>query len=127
MKKIITTIILSLVFLFATTISVTAEDKKVNRHHNNGRQNNNSYHQDDRYDNYNNNYNNYNNRPRSHYDEGKRYDYGGHYKSWDEWQRFRSQNPHVNRNGKYFHDAGGHLMFGFTDEGGNAFFFSIGR
>ena len=115
MKK-ITTIILSLVFLLATSMPVIAKNQRNKKYHNNGHHYNQQYHQH-RHHSYNHKY---------HERNGKKYRYKGHYGSWDRWERYRRQHPNITRRGRYYHE-GGHLMFGFTDEFGNAFFFSIGR
>ena len=63
-----------------------------------------------------------------HYDyKGHRYDYQGHWRSWEQWDRYARKNPHIYKHGRYYRE-GGHLMFRFCELGtGNYFFFSIGR
>ena len=63
-----------------------------------------------------------------HYDyKGHRYDYHGHWRSWEQWDRYTRKNPHIYKHGRYYRE-GGHLMFRFCEPGtGNCFFFSIGR
>lgn len=63
-----------------------------------------------------------------HYDyKGHRYDYQGHWRSWEQWDRYAKKHPHIYKHGRYYRE-GGHLMFRFRDPGtGNSFFFSIGR
>ena len=59
--------------------------------------------------------------------EGHRYEYQGHWRSWDEWDSYAKRNPDVYKNGDYYRDSV-HLMFRFCDPGGaGGFFFSIGR
>jgi hypothetical protein len=56
-----------------------------------------------------------------------RYDYHGHWRSWEQWDRYAKKHPHIYKHGRYYRE-GGHLMFRFRDPGtGNSFFFSIGR
>ncbi|MBN1931038.1 MAG: hypothetical protein JW786_05455 [Desulfobacterales bacterium] len=63
-----------------------------------------------------------------HYDyNGKRYDYHGHWRSWEEWDKYAKKYPHIYKQGRYYHE-GAHLMFRFCDPGtGNCIFFSIGK
>jgi hypothetical protein len=63
-----------------------------------------------------------------HHDyKGHRYDYQGHWRSWEQWDRYARKHPHIYKHGRYYRE-GGHLMFRFRDPGtGNSFFFSIGR
>ena len=62
-----------------------------------------------------------------HYDyRGHRYDYHGHWRSWDQWDRYKRQHPDMDRHGTYYRENA-HLMFRFCEPGtGNCFFFSIG-
>ena len=58
---------------------------------------------------------------------GHRYDYRGHWRSWDAWDRYARRHPNIYRHGHYYRD-GAHLMFRFCDAAGDGcFFFSIGR
>lgn len=58
---------------------------------------------------------------------GHGYDYRGHWRSWDDWDRYAKQHPPLYKHGQYYRE-GGHLMFRFCDPGtGGCFFFSIGR
>ena len=66
-----------------------------------------------------------------HYDRhthrDKRYDYNGHWRSWDEWNRYAKRHPDVYKHGHYYREDA-HLMFRFCDPGSSAcFFFSIGK
>ena len=76
----------------------------------------------------------YRNRPydkHRHYDhcdyKGHRYDYHGHWRSWDEWDKYARKNPHIYKNGRYYREDA-HLMFRFCDPfTGACVFSSIGR
>jgi hypothetical protein len=58
---------------------------------------------------------------------GHGYDYHGHWRSWDDWDRYAREHPSLHKQGQYYRE-GGHLMFRFCDPGtGGCFFFSIGR
>ncbi|MBI5461305.1 MAG: hypothetical protein HY941_03875 [Gammaproteobacteria bacterium] len=58
---------------------------------------------------------------------GHRYDYQGHWRSWDEWGGYYRAHPWLHEHGHYYRDEG-HLMFQFCDpESGGCFFFSIGQ
>ena len=63
-----------------------------------------------------------------HYDyKGHRYDYHGHWRSWEQWDNYARQHPTLYKHGTYYHESA-HLMFRFCDPGtGGCFFFSIGR
>jgi hypothetical protein len=63
-----------------------------------------------------------------HYNfRGHRYAYHGHWRSWDEWDRYARKHPYLYKRGRYYHD-GAHLMFRFCEPDDNAcVFFSIGR
>jgi len=63
-----------------------------------------------------------------HYDyKGHRYDYRGHWRSWDQWDRYAKAHPDISRHGTYYRENE-HLMFRFCQPGaGTCFFFSIGR
>jgi len=59
--------------------------------------------------------------------KGHRYDYRGHWRSWDQWDRYAKAHPDLSRHGTYYRENV-HLMFRFCEPGtGNCFFFSIGR
>jgi hypothetical protein len=59
--------------------------------------------------------------------KGRRYNYQGHWRSWDQWDSYARKHPDIYRHGGYYRE-GAHLMFRFCDPGtGNGFFFSIGR
>jgi hypothetical protein len=70
----------------------------------------------------------YNQRHYNRYEyRGHRYAYRGHWRSWDDWDRYARQRPYLYKYGRYYRE-GGHLMFRFWDPGtSNYFFFSIGR
>jgi hypothetical protein len=60
--------------------------------------------------------------------KGHRYDYRGHWRSWDQWNRYAKEHPGINQHGSYYRDEEAHLMFRFRDPvTGGYFFFSIGR
>jgi len=63
-----------------------------------------------------------------HYDyKGRRYDYHGHWRSWEEWDKYARKNPQTYKDGRYYHENA-HLMFRFCDPiTGSCVFFSIGR
>lgn len=63
-----------------------------------------------------------------HHDyDGRRYEYHGHWKSWDQWNEYAKEHPDIYKHGKYYHENA-HLMFRFCEPGtGNCVFFSIGR
>jgi len=63
-----------------------------------------------------------------HYDYKRhRYDYHGHWRSWDQWNKYARKHPHIYKHGRYYRENA-HLMFRFCEPGtGNCFFFSIGR
>jgi hypothetical protein len=66
-----------------------------------------------------------------HYGEyrsgGHRFIYRGHWRSWDDWDRYRRAHPRIYKYGRYYRE-GGHLLFRFCEPGiNNCFFFSIGR
>jgi hypothetical protein len=55
------------------------------------------------------------------------YHYEGHWRSWDDWEKYRSRYRQRFDHGRYYRDDG-HLFFRFCDPGsGSCFFFSIGR
>lgn len=59
--------------------------------------------------------------------KGHRYDYHGHWRSWDQWDRYARKHPHIYKQGRYYRQNA-HLMFRFCEPStGNCFFFSIGR
>jgi hypothetical protein len=70
----------------------------------------------------------YNQRHYNRYEyNGHRYAYRGHWRSWDDWDKYARQRPYLYKHGGYYRE-GGHLMFRFWDPGtNNYFFFSIGR
>ncbi|MBW1940517.1 MAG: hypothetical protein JRI28_03935 [Deltaproteobacteria bacterium] len=63
-----------------------------------------------------------------HYDyKGHQYDYHGHWRSWEQWDRYAKKHPHIYKHGRYYRENA-HLMFRFCEPGtGSCFFFSIGR
>ena len=59
--------------------------------------------------------------------KGHRYDYHGHWRSWEQWDRYRKKHPHIYEHGRYYRENA-HLMFSFCEPGtSNCFFFSIGK
>jgi len=55
------------------------------------------------------------------------YDYRGHWRSWNDFDRYIEKHPEVRRYGRYYQD-GAHLMFRSCAPGANTcIFFSIGR
>ena len=68
------------------------------------------------------------NRHYVHHDyKGHRYTYQGHWRSWDQWDRYARQHPDNYKHGKYYRESG-HLMFRFCEPGAGAcIFFSIGK
>jgi len=59
--------------------------------------------------------------------KGHRYDYHGHWRSWDQWDRYVRKHPQIYEHGGYYRQQT-HLMFRFCEPGtGNCFYFSIGR
>ena len=66
-------------------------------------------------------------RHHEHYDyKGHRYGYRGHWRSWDQWDRYAKAHPDISRHGTYYRENT-HLMFRFCEPGTGCFFFSIGR
>jgi hypothetical protein len=56
-----------------------------------------------------------------------KYTYHGHWRSWNDWDRYAREHPRLYEHGKYYREDG-HLMFRFCEPGtDNCFFFSIGR
>ena len=68
-----------------------------------------------------------NRRHYEHHDyKGHRYDYHGHWRSWEQWDGYAKKHPNIYKHGTYYRE-GAHLMFRFCEPGtGNCFFFSIG-
>jgi len=59
--------------------------------------------------------------------KGHRYNYHGHWRSWEQWDRYARKHRRIYKHGRYYRE-GAHLMFRFCEPGlGNCFFFSIGR
>lgn len=59
--------------------------------------------------------------------KGHRYNYHGHWRSWEEWDRYAKKYPHIYKYGRYYRENA-HLMFRFcAPETASCFFFSIGR
>lgn len=59
--------------------------------------------------------------------KGYRYDYHGHWRSWNQWDKYLKKHPQIYKHGRYYRQST-HLMFRFCDPGtGSCFFFSIGR
>jgi len=62
-----------------------------------------------------------------YYYKGHRHDYHGHWRSWEQWDRYAKKHPHIYKHGRYYRENA-HLMFKFCEPGtGSCFFFSIGR
>jgi hypothetical protein len=57
--------------------------------------------------------------------KGHQYDYHGHWRSWEQWDRYRREYPDRFKNGHYYRENA-HLMFRSCEPDGNCFFFSIG-
>lgn len=68
------------------------------------------------------------NRHYKHHDyRGHQYEYQGHWRSWEQWDRYAKVHPDIYRYGGYYRENA-HLMFRFQDPvTGGYFFFSIGR
>ena len=62
------------------------------------------------------------------YSHGNRdYHYEGHWRSWEDWERYQRSHPDRYRHGDYYREEG-HLFFRFCDPTSSAcFFFSIGK
>jgi len=121
MKKLITTLALSLILVFATSITVVAKNKKGNRSYKNDRQ-----HEQQRDWNQGRHRGHHHSRSyKTHHRNGRDYNYRGHHGSWNSWERYKRQHPNIERRGHYYRQDG-HLMFGFND-GSGSFFFSIGN
>ena len=59
--------------------------------------------------------------------KGHQYDYHGHWRSWEQWDRYAKRHPKLYRYGTYYREKS-HLMFRFGEPGtSNCFFFSIGK
>jgi hypothetical protein len=59
--------------------------------------------------------------------KGHMYSYHGHWRSWDDWDRYARNHPYLYNHGRYYRDEG-HLMFRFCEpDTYTCFFFSIGR
>lgn len=57
----------------------------------------------------------------------RRYEYHGHWRSWEQWDAYAKRYPHIYKHGTYYRENA-HLMFRFCEPGtGNCIFFSIGR
>jgi hypothetical protein len=69
-----------------------------------------------------------NRRHYEHHDyKGHRYNYHGHWRSWEQWDNYAKKHPDIYKHGTYYRENA-HLMFRFCEPGtGNCFFFSIGR
>jgi hypothetical protein len=58
--------------------------------------------------------------------KGHRYDYHGHWRSWEQWDRYAKKHPHIYKHGGYYRQNA-HLMFKFCEpDTGSCFYFSIG-
>lgn len=59
--------------------------------------------------------------------KGHRYDYHGHWRSWNQWDRYARKHPQIYEHGGYYRQKT-HLMFRCCEPDiGNCFYFSIGR
>ena len=59
--------------------------------------------------------------------KGHQYDYTGHWRSWEQWDRYAKQHPKLYQHGTYYRENA-HLMFRFCEpRTSNCFFFSIGK
>jgi len=59
--------------------------------------------------------------------KGHRYAYEGHWRSWEQWNRYAEQHPEIRKHGDYYREEA-HLMFRFCEpSNGACFFFSIGK
>lgn len=65
-------------------------------------------------------------RHRHHEHRGHDYVYQGHWRSWNEWDRYVKRHPELRRHGRYYRE-GVHLMFRTCPEPGTCIYFSIGR
>ena len=58
--------------------------------------------------------------------KGHRYDYHGHWRSWDQFDRYANKHPRLYKYGRYYRQSS-HLMFRFCEpDTGSCFYFSIG-
>ncbi len=56
-----------------------------------------------------------------------RYDYHGHWRSWEQFDRYAKKHPQIYKHGGYYRQNS-HLMFRFCEpDTGSCFYFSIGR
>lgn len=56
----------------------------------------------------------------------KQYEYRGHWRSWNDFDRYVRKYPDIRQHGHYYRD-GVHLMFRSCPDVNTCFFFSIGR
>ena len=58
--------------------------------------------------------------------KGHRYDYNGHWRSWEQFDRYAKKYPRIYKYGRYYRQSS-HLMFRFCEpDTGSCFYFSIG-
>ena len=58
--------------------------------------------------------------------KGHRYDYHGHWRSWEQFNRYAKKHPNIYKHGGYYRQNA-HLMFRFCEpDTGSCFYFSIG-
>ena len=58
--------------------------------------------------------------------KGHRYDYNGHWRSWEQFDRYAKKHPAIYKHGRYYRQSS-HLMFRFCEpDTGSCFYFSIG-
>jgi hypothetical protein len=59
--------------------------------------------------------------------KGHQYDYHGHWRSWEQFDRYAKKYPHIYKHGGYYRQNS-YLMFRFCEpDTGSCFYFSIGR
>jgi hypothetical protein len=58
--------------------------------------------------------------------KGHRYDYNGHWRSWEQFDRYAKKHQYIYKHGRYYRQSS-HLMFRFCEpDTGSCFYFSIG-
>ena len=127
MKKIII-ILLSLAFLFVTANLAISKNKNYNYNRDYYKECPNNYQHGNQH--YKNSWHprHHSHNYRDRYYSGRRHHYKGHYRSWEQWERFKRRHPNRYRRGRYYYENNVHLMFKFCDpDTGGCFFFSIGR
>jgi hypothetical protein len=136
MKRMIIIVTLSFFFLLGTAMPVMSKDYHRNAQGRSAykeRINNSDRHGDKKRPDYQ-KYRGYSQRPYDphrlyvNYDyRGHRYDYHGHWRSWNQWDRYARKHPYIYKHGRYYRQNA-HLMFRFCEpDAGSCFYFSIGR